>query len=322
MKRLALAAAVLLASAPAAPLAAQHPGHGHAAPAPGADARPAPGSALAGEVEAVRAATARYRDPRAAERDGFRRFGREGALMGEHWYHPDRVRRPLDLARPSTLQYATVGGERVLVGVAYTVYQRPGEPLPAGFAGDADRWHAHDVVRIARMLTEDRPVLRWVSERRIREGKAGAGDGRTRLTMVHAWVWLDNPQGLFAQEHTALPYLRAGLPASFAEPGDADAARGVALLDPATCGQETGRVKLLARPGRAVEREVRRACDAAAAAVGRERAAGAGRERLNAAAADAWRGFVRARDAALTPEQRARMAAMVEHDMTGGGHSH
>ncbi len=314
MKRLALAAALLLASAPAAPLSAQQHEHGHAPPAPG--------SALAREVEAVRAATARYRDHRSAEADGFRRFGREGALMGEHWYHPERVRRPLDLARPSTLQYATLGGERVLVGVAYTVYQRPGEPLPEGFAGDADRWHTHDVVRIARVLTEDRPVLRWVSERRIRGGRAGAGDGRTRLAMVHAWVWRDNPRGLFAQEHTALPYLRAGLPASFAEAGSVDAAWGVALLDPATCVQETGRVKLLARPGRAAGREVRRACEAASAVVRRERAAGADRERLNAAAAGAWAGFVRARDAALTPEQRARMAAVVEHGMAGGGHSH
>jgi hypothetical protein len=162
------------------------------------------------------------------------------------------------------------------------------------------------------MLTEGRPVLRWASDRRIRAGKAGAGDGRTRLAMVHAWVWLDNPQGVFAQEHTALPYLRAGLPASWAEPGGVDAAWGVALLDAATCGQETRRVEMLARPGRDVEREVRRACEAA----------GAGRERLNAAAARAWTGFVRARDGALTPEQRARMAAMVEHDMAGGGHAH
>jgi hypothetical protein len=320
MTRLALAAVLLLASASAAPLPAQHPAHGHAAAADAA--RPAHGPALDRELEAVRAATARYRDHRAAEADGFRRFGREGALMGEHWYRPELVRRPLELARPSTLQYATVAGERVLVGVAYTLYQRPGEPLPAGFAGDADRWHVHDVVRIARMLTEGRPVLRWASERRIRAGKAGAVDGRIRLAMVHAWVWLDNPQGVFAQEHTALPYLRAGLPASWAEPGGVDAAWGVALLDAATCGQETRRVEMLARPGREVEREVRRACEAAAEEVRRERAAGAGRERLNAAAARAWTGFVRARDGALTPEQRARMAAMVEHDMAGGGHAH
>lgn len=320
MTRLALAAALLLASAPAAPLAAQHHQPGHAAAADAA--HPAPGPALERELEAVRAATARYRDHRNAQADGYRRFGREGALMGEHWYRPDLVRRPLDLGRPSTLQYAVVGGERVLVGVAYTLYQRPGEPLPAGFAGDADRWHVHDVVRIARMLTEGRPVLRWASERRIRAGKAGAGDGRTRLAMVHAWVWLDNPQGVFAQEHTALPYLRAGLPASWAESGGADAAWGVALLDAATCGQETRRVEMLARPGRDVEREVRRACETAAEEVRRERAAGAGRERLNAVAARAWTGFVRARDGALTPEQRARMAAMVEHDMAGGGHAH
>lgn len=316
MKRsLFLPAALGLTALFAAPAPGQHHAHHHPPPA-----RSETSPELAGQIEAVRAATARYRDHAAAAAAGYRRFGKEGALMGEHWYHPDLVRLPLDLSRPSTLQYATLDGERVLVGVAYTLYQRPGEPLPEGFAGEEDRWHVHDVVKIARTVTEDRPLLRWLAERRIRSGKAGAGEGRTRLTMVHAWVWLDNPEGTFAQEHTALPYLRAGLPASFAEPRNVDAARGVALLDGATCDQEVRRVRALARPGRGTEGEVLRACEAVAEEVRRVRASGARRERLNEAAARAWTGFVRARDAALTPEQRARLEAAVEHDMAGHAH--
>ncbi len=294
-----LAAALLLPGLLlAGPAAAQHDGHS---------------AGLDREVEAVRAATARYRDHRAAVADGYRRFGRESALMGEHWYREDLVRRPLELARPSTLQYATVGGERVLVGVAYTVYQRPGEPVPEGFAGAGDRWHVHDVVRLARTLTRDRPVARWLAERRIRNGRMGAGEGRTRLTMVHAWVWLDNPGGTFAMQHPVLPYLRAGLPASWGS--SVDAAMGVALLDPATCGQEVGRVRLLARPGRRVERAVRRECESAAMLV--RRAPRSDRDRLNAVAAGSWAAFERARDRLLTAEQRERLAAAVEHDMTG-----
>ena len=316
MKRLlALAAALLLTAMLSLPAGAQHNDHGRVSTV-GGEAGPE----LARQIEAVRAATARYRDHAAATADGYRRFGKEGALMGEHWYHPDFVRLPLDLSRPSTLQYATLDGKRVLVGVAYTLYQRPGEPLPEGFAGEEDRWHSHDVVKIARTVTEERPLLRWLAERRIRSGKAGAGQGRTRLTMVHAWVWLDNPEGVFAQEHTALPYLRAGLPAGSAEPGNVDAARGVALLDPSTCGQEVRRVRVLARPGRGVEREVRRACEAAAGEVRRVRASGAGREELNEAAARAWTGFVEDRDAVLTPEQRARLEVAVEHEMAGHAH--
>src|SRR5688572_22060365 len=140
-------------------------------------------------------------------------FGKaEGPLMGEHWYLKGAVKDAFDLARPSTIQYVNVGGERKLVGVAYTVYQRPGEPLPEGFDGDADHWHVHDVARLARAFVAERPFLRWVVERRASKGKLGAGDGRTLLVMLHAWVWTDNPDGVFALQNRALPYMRAGLP--------------------------------------------------------------------------------------------------------------
>ncbi|MGH7461104.1 MAG: hypothetical protein ACREMA_08755 [Longimicrobiales bacterium] len=105
---------------------------------------------------------------------GYRRFGNEGPLMGEHWYHPELVRKPLDLEHPATLQYATINGRRTLVGVAYNVYQRPGEPLPEGFAGSNDHWHVHDVPKLACALVTDRPLLRRLIERRAAQGKIGA----------------------------------------------------------------------------------------------------------------------------------------------------
>src|SRR5688572_12952076 len=147
---------------------------------------------LARQLTELRAATDRYRNHRNAVTDGYRLFGKEGALMGEHWYRQDLVRAPLDLRRPSTLQYAVLDGQRVLVGVAYTVYQRPGEPIPEGFAGAADHWHVHDVEKIARTAADGRPLLRWIVNRRASKGRLGAGDGRTHLVMVHAWPWLDN----------------------------------------------------------------------------------------------------------------------------------
>ncbi|HEX8246504.1 MAG TPA: hypothetical protein VF541_23570, partial [Longimicrobium sp.] len=167
---------LLLALALPARAAAQHEHvHDEHAAAPTS----APESAeLRAQVEAVRAATARYRDHAAAVRDGYRRFGQEGPLMGEHWYRPDLVPRPLDLAHPSTLQYASIGGRKVLVGVAYTVYRRPGDPVPAGFAGGQDHWHTHDVAHLADVATEDRPLLHGIVERRIRRGRVGP-NGRT-----------------------------------------------------------------------------------------------------------------------------------------------
>ena len=121
---------LVLLALPAPVLAQEHMHETHAS------ARDA--EALRAQIAAVRAATERYRDHANAVKDGFRRFGQESPLMGEHWYRRDLVGASLDLRHPSTLQYANIGGRKVLVGVAYSVYRRPGEPLPEGFAGAED----------------------------------------------------------------------------------------------------------------------------------------------------------------------------------------
>jgi hypothetical protein len=306
------AAAVLAAPA----LGAQgHDGHAHPTPAASVDAAPA----LAAEVEAVRRATERYRDIDVARREGYRLFGTEGALMGEHWYLPDAVRRPLDLARPSTLQYATIDGRKVLVGVAYTYYRRPGEPEPDGFAGAGDVWHTHDVTRLARAATAERPLLRSIVERRIRRGRVGAGDGRTLLTMVHAWVWSENPDGMFAGEHRGLPYLRAGLPASHAAGAGEAAAMGVSLLAPEACADEVRRTDRLAGLSRGQSRDLRGACDRHAATMAASRAAPSAA--LNRAAERAWTAYLAERGRILRPEQRQRMQRVMDA-ATEPGHAH
>jgi hypothetical protein len=311
---LILSAAAVLAATPA--LGAQ--GHDHAHHASAA-AAPSASATVEAEVEAVRRATERYRDIEVARREGYRLFGMEGALMGEHWYLPDAVRRPLDLARPSTLQYATIEGRKVLVGVAYTYYRRPDEPVPAGFAGAGDVWHTHDVTRLARAATMERPLLRAIVERRIRRGRVGAGDGRTLLTMVHAWVWSDNPQGMFAGEHRGLPYLRAGLPASHAAGASEAAAMGVSLLVPDGCADEVRRTDRLAGLSRAQSRDLRRACDRQAEPVRASRMASAAA--LNFAAERAWAAYLVERDRILRPEQAARMRRVMDAAVEPG-HAH
>lgn len=319
MKRIPLSLA-LAAVAASAPLAAQGHGH-HPTTTTGGSSADAHSPALHAQIEAVRRGTERYRDHTNAVRDGYRRFGSgEGALMGEHWYHPNLVRRPLDLARPSTLQYATIGGERVLVGVAYTHYRRPGEPLPEGFAGADDHWHTHDVARLARSLVADRPLLRGIVDRRIQRGKAGGGEGRTLLTMVHAWVWSDNPDGVFAEEHRGLPYLRAGLPAEWARGAAEASARGVALLAEEGCAREVRRTDAIARLERGQERSLTQACEREAASLRAAVAGSRDARAVNAAAASAWERYETAARRALTPAQHARLrdvedAAMEPHGM-------
>jgi hypothetical protein len=281
---------------------------------------------LVEQLEAVRAATERFSDHDVAVAEGYELVGGDGPLMGEHWVRRELVDRPFDIASPSTLQYLKVDGEYVLTGVAYTVYRAPDEPLPEGFAGDADAWHLHDMYQIAMTATEGRPLLRWITERRIAGGRTQWDAERPELTMVHAWTWLDNPDGVFAQEHRLIPYVRIGLPESWGIEAPVDAASGVALLGDGACALEVRKVGFMAGASFAQRRELGAAC--AAATVGVRAAldgadtsdvSQAGGGEVNEAAEKAWRSYLARRAEVLTEEQIARLAAAIEHP---GGHEH
>jgi hypothetical protein len=187
--------------------------------------------------------------------------------------------------------------------------------MPEGFAGDLDAWHVHDTAKIRGALLDGRPVLRWLAERSVKRRGIERG-GRTHLTMVHAWVWIDNPDGVFAQEHRALPWLRAGLPAEWARGTDRPTAMGVALLSPATCEAELKRLDVLAKLSREQRRGLSDACARAERDV--RAAPRSDREALNHVAAVAWRTFESTRDGTLTTEQQERLAVLVEHTPHGG----
>ncbi|HUP90077.1 MAG TPA: hypothetical protein VM100_12020 [Longimicrobiales bacterium] len=256
------------------------------------------------QIAAVRKNTQRYLVWDSAVADGYKLFGREGPMAGEHWYRKELVDKPLDLAHPSTLQYAMINGERRLIGVAYTIYERPGEALPEGFVGEDDAWHVHDVDQLALAVTRDRPLLRAIVKRRIAKGKTGAGDGRNQLTMLHAWIWQDNPKGMFTLEHTALPYLRAGLPTELAASADEFAPWGVALLDPRACDWEIGRVKFEHDATKEQLDRLRNACRNAALVM-KESAAREPHDRLNAAASQAWRSYLATRDSVFPSQEHS-----------------
>lgn len=307
-----------------------HQGMGHPAASP-AD----PSAELRAQLDAVRAATQRFRDHAVAVAEGYTHVGGDGPLMGEHWVRKGLTDKPFDISAPSTLQYLEVDGARVLTGVAYTVYRAPGEPLPEGFAGDTDQWHVHDLMKISMTATEGRPLLRWMTNRRIARGRTQWDEERPELTMVHAWAWLDNPDGVFAQDHRAIPYVRAGLPQTWATDASSDAAYGVALLGKNACDQEVRKTNFLAGATWRQRRDLTRACEAAEARVRAARRelpsdldraghetpgarAEAGRA-LNDAAQAAWRSYLARRAELLTEEQTARLEVMIEHPAGHGG---
>jgi len=164
----------------------------------------------------ARASTARYRDREEAIFDGYRPIGDDFPGMGEHWIQIGRIfSRRVDAAHPAVLEYATIEGRPTLVGVAYALALLDGESAPEFPAPHL--WHQHTgtVAEETDLLTQ---VMTAHSEMH------GA-----RLVMLHAWIWLPNPAGIFASDNWALPFVRAGVPVPRADPG-AVAGRAISLV--------------------------------------------------------------------------------------------
>jgi hypothetical protein len=274
----------------------------------------------------VEAAVQRYRDFEVAKREGWKAFGGDEPLMGQHWYHPkgpdyQSSAARLDFARPSNLMYTEIGGRIVLTGVSFNVRLAPGERLPQGFAGSADTWHVHDFEKAIAAATETRPLLRWLAQSWIDANYRNKGDDRGRVAMVHAWVTLPNPDGVFADHNRTVPYLKLGLPAAWASGASKEAARGLHLATVRGCADTVDGAIWIADTGRAKAKALRQACAEAAAHV-REGLATRDPRQVNAMAEHGWAIFTQARDRLLTPEQKARIAALTEHGAEASAHAH
>lgn len=160
-------------------------------------------------VVRVRESTARYRDQREALKDGYRRIGPDFPSMGEHWLNRAIVMRGVvDPLRPPILEYITVDGRPVLAGVAYAQLAYGNAPASA-VPAPSSAWHYH-----AGSVDE---------ESFIASHAAGGATDLTqgpRIAVLHAWLWADNPAGLFATDNWMLPWLRLGAtpPAEGARP--------------------------------------------------------------------------------------------------------
>jgi hypothetical protein len=116
------------------------------------------------ELAAARRATEKYHDFQQALDDGY--VQATPCIPGEGFHY---AKRPFDCVfnpeQPEVLHYVPApNGDLKLVGVEYAVPKTCGGP-PEGFSGDADEWEG-----------DENPVL-WV---------------------VNAWIWLGNPNGVFA----------------------------------------------------------------------------------------------------------------------------
>jgi hypothetical protein len=172
-------------------------------------------------IAEARAGTKRYADQETAIAEGFVRVGVEFPAMGEHWVSLARVMADtVDPARPSVLIYVTVNGAPRLAGVAYTDLLAEGEHPPADPAPLA--WHEHN----GAVDEESLPLGHHAMH------SAGtASNDSLRLSILHAWIWVTNPDGVFVTDNWSLPLARAGIAADPSLPRDAIRALALAADD-------------------------------------------------------------------------------------------
>jgi hypothetical protein len=126
------------------------------------------------ELAQVRAATARYHDISQAIEDGYVDIDVFAPGQGFHYLKPAILDAQFQLDKPELLVYAVDASRNRLrlVCIEYAVPVSLSATPPEGFTGDADEWH----------LNED-----------------------FGLWTLHCWVWLENPNGMFAEFSPRVP---------------------------------------------------------------------------------------------------------------------
>jgi hypothetical protein len=164
-------------------------------------------------VAEARKATERFKDISVAVSESYLKVGPDFPAMGEHWVNSELIMRSeLNPARPAILTYATIDGKPTLTGAVYALALRPGEQPPQ-LPGNV-QWHDH-------VGTIDEESLLFGHDMH-------AASDELRLVVMHAWIWVGNPDGMFVTDNWALPLARLGV--ANADRVPVGAARALALV--------------------------------------------------------------------------------------------
>jgi hypothetical protein len=158
---------------PSQPTAAVQSGHSRSVLSSAATDESLSAATLA-ELARARNATAKYHNVAEALADGYVQRG-YGPGEGFHFVNASLIDCTFDVEHPETLLYIPSGEGLRLVGVEYSVPNTCTATAPEGFTGDADEWEGPNA--------EGRPM--WA---------------------LIAWLWLGNPNGVFAEPpHPQIP---------------------------------------------------------------------------------------------------------------------
>ena len=144
-------------------------------------------------------------------------------FQGQHWISLPRFidDRVVQLAQPQFLMFLPVADSLVSIGVAYTQRVQVDAALPTSLAGVTSEWHVHMFCR--QVPGEGNVLSDGVDDCRERGGIAAPN----KIAMIHTWT-IPNPDGPYAHDNPALPFVATGLKAP-SEASRDDRAFAVAL---------------------------------------------------------------------------------------------
>ncbi|HEX3868419.1 MAG TPA: hypothetical protein VHV78_16765 [Gemmatimonadaceae bacterium] len=127
-------------------------------------------------------------------------------FQGQHWIQAARFmgNAPVEIAKPNFMMYLPVGDSLIPIGVAYTERVSAGSALPTDLDGAPAEWHTHIFCRNA--TGEGNVLADGVEDCKQRGGTPAP----MQIAMVHAWT-VPNPDGPFAHDNPALPFIATGL---------------------------------------------------------------------------------------------------------------
>jgi len=158
---------------------------------------------LVGQLDTVRQATEKYQDVEVALEDGYVVSHEQFPNMGAHFVNLGRtIDGVFNPAEPEFLLYIRDASEEwELVGTGFLLpTPLVGEDHPEAFAGPLDNWHVHYSLCLGGSANS-----RSATTEECRE------QGGTWLPslgwMIHSYVWVDNPLGVFGMWNPNIPPL-------------------------------------------------------------------------------------------------------------------
>ena len=131
-------------------------------------------------------------------------------FQGQHWLSLPRIvgmamaNTPVDIDNPTFMMYLPINGKLVPVGVAYTKRIGARIPAPTSFGGAPAMWHTHMFCR--NVPGEGQVLADGLEDCTDRGGKPT----QNQIAMIHTWT-IPNPDGPFAHDNPALPFVAVGL---------------------------------------------------------------------------------------------------------------